>query len=95
MLKIEAKVYFKKQEEGGLHKNGVSGMQPSFSVTNDLIMCKLIGRDGVVEFSLGEEYELIIELPYGEMFESEIQPGYHFNLNIGGKEFATGVVLEC
>ncbi|WNJ95693.1 hypothetical protein RND59_00790 [Vibrio ruber] len=93
MLTIEAKIYFKKQEEGGLHKNGVSGMQPSFSVTDDLIMCKVIGKGNVTDFMLGKEYEVSIELPYGEMFEAEIQKGYQFHLNIGGKEFANGVVL--
>jgi len=93
MLKIDAIVYFKKQEEGGLHKNGISGMQPSFSVRDDLIMCKLIGKNGVSEFTLGEEYEVIIEIPYGEVFSGEITPGYSFHLNIGGKEFATGKVL--
>lgn len=93
MLIIDAKVYFKRQKEGGLHKNGSSGMQPSFSVTNDLIMCKIIGKDAVTEFVLGEEYDVSIELPYGEMFANEIRPGYRFHLNIGGKEFATGVVL--
>lgn len=93
MLTIEAKIYFKKQEEGGLHKNGVSGMQPSFSVTDDLIMCKVIGKGDVTDFVLGQEYEVSIELPYGEMFKTEIQKGYQFHLNIGGKEFANGVVL--
>lgn len=93
MLTIKAKIYFKKQEEGGLHKNGVPGMQPSFSVTDDLIMCKVIGKGNVADFVLGKEYEVSIELPYGEMFEEEIQKGYLFHLNIGGKDFANGVVL--
>lgn len=93
MLMIEAKIYFKKQEEGGLHKNGVSGMQPSFSVSGDLIMCKVIGKGDVTEFALGKEYEVSIELPYGEMFKAEIKKGYQFHLNIGGREFADGVVL--
>ncbi|MEJ2045561.1 MAG: hypothetical protein P8X74_17610 [Reinekea sp.] len=93
MLTIEAKIYFKMQEEGGLYKNGISGMQSSFSVTDDLIMCTVIGKGDVTDFVLGKEYEVLIELPYGEMFESEIQKGYQFHLNIGGKEFANGVVL--
>ena len=94
MLIVDAKVYFKKQEEGGLHRNGVSGMEPSFSVSGQLIMCKLISKEGVSDFVLGQEYLLSIELPYGEIFEQEVQPGYCFHLNIGGKEFATGVVIK-
>jgi len=93
MLIINAKVYFKNKHEGGLHKNGVSGMQPSFSVSNNLIMCKLKGTADITEFVLGEEYEVSIELPYGEAFASQIKQGYCFHLNIGGKEFATGIVL--
>ena len=93
MLIINAKVYFKSQVEGGLHKNGVSGMQPSFSVLDDLIMCKVVSKAGTNDFVLGEESDVSIELPYGEMYSRQIISGYRFSLNIGGKEIATGIVL--
>ncbi|MCO7226070.1 hypothetical protein [Pleionea sp. CnH1-48] len=93
MLRINAKIYFKTKEEGGLHKDGVSGMQPSFFMPNDLIICKLISNTGDHQFKLGNEYELVVELPYGEEFKDEVVASYKFHLNIGGLEFASGVVL--
>ena len=92
MLTINASIYFKKYEEGGLSKNGVSGMQPSFSVNDDLIMCKILGKDGTSKFILGREYDVTIDLPYGEEFSDKIKSGYRFHLNFGGHEFAAGVV---
>ena len=95
MLVVDAKVYFKKTSEGGLCKDGVSGMQPSFSVTGDLIACKVNGKNEITSFVLGKEYNVSIELFYGEIFAEEIKQGYHFSLNIGGKKFAEGVVLNA
>ena len=93
MITIRAVVYFLSEEEGGLSKNGVSGMQPSFSVKNDLIMCTVIGESGTTEFVPGSEYNVTIEVPYGELFSDEIRDGYRFTLNIGGHKFAHGTVL--
>lgn len=92
MLTIKADVYFFSEAEDGLNKNGVSDMQPSFSVADDLIMCKVIAEEGVDEFVLGKNYSVTIELPYGDMFSNDIQTGYKFSLHFGGKEFARGVV---
>ena len=44
MLKVKAKVCFKPEAEGGLKRDGVSGMQPSFTVSNQLITHTLISR---------------------------------------------------
>ena len=94
MLLIKARISFKPEEDPeSLHKSGVSGMQPSFSVSDDRIMCRVTSLDDESEFVLGEEYQVSIELPYGEMYAEEITEGYRFMLSIGGREFASGVVL--
>lgn len=94
MLSVEAKIRFRNTSDGGLHRNAVSGMQPSFSVSDDLIMCTVNGKDGVEEFILGETYEVTIDLPYGEKYSDEICKGYFFELNLGGKVIAEGEVLK-
>lgn len=93
MLSIKANIYLKKTEEaGGMNRPGFSGMQPSFNVESELIMCRIFEISGKEEMPLGNEYEVRIDLPYGEQYSSYIVPEYKFFLNIGGNIIGRGIV---
>ncbi|MEK3720574.1 EF-Tu C-terminal domain-related protein [Paenibacillus sp. FSL H8-0034] len=94
MLKILAVVYFLTKAEGGRPKNVFSGYMPSFSVKDELIMCRVIHTDENEILLLGQNYTVIIELPYGEQFKEFITDGYPFNLNEGGKIVGKGNVIK-
>jgi len=94
MLKIHAEVYFKTPEEGNKQGKLISGIWPSFSVSNGLIMSQVFAHADDDYFHPGETYEVVIHLPYGEKFISEIQPGYRFNLNAASQVFADGEVFS-
>lgn len=94
MLKLEAEIYLKLEEEGGMTKEGFSGMMPSFNVENNLIMCKVMLSENETIMRRGQCHKVIIELPYGEDFKDFILEGYQFTLNTGEKIIAHGKVIS-
>lgn len=94
MLEFYAIIYLFNEAEGGMDREGFSGMMPSFSVNNDLIMSKILMGSINSEIKRGQEYNVKIQLPYGENFSKYIYEGYEFNLNIGGKVIGKGKVIE-
>lgn len=94
MLKLEADIYLKSEKDGGMGKPGFPGMQPSFRVGNELILCRIWPMGDHKDMRLGTESHVSIELPYGERFAEAIRPRYEFMLNIGAKTVGQGVVRK-
>ncbi len=94
MLTLEAQIYLKLAEEGGMTKEVFSGMMPSLNVENNLIMCKVISHANETIMRRGQYHKVVIELPYGEDFKDFILEGYQFTLNTGGKIIAHGKVIS-
>ena len=70
MLLVEAKIIWKTIEDGGLTQQLFSGIRPSFAGAGDLIAC-IVSRKDVEEVMFwGKEYEVLIELPYGEVYQT-------------------------
>jgi len=94
MLKLEADIYLKSEEEGGMCKEGFAGMMPSFNVENNLIMCRVILHTNETIIRRGQCHKVIIELPYEEDYQDFIFEGYSFTLNTGKKIIAHGKVMS-
>ncbi|SFE86968.1 hypothetical protein SAMN04487969_108138 [Paenibacillus algorifonticola] len=96
MLKVMAEVCFISENEGGMTKDVFSGLMASFNVNGELIMCKInLGEEVEKEvIPKGEKHIVNIELPYGEVYKDLILPNYVFNLNVGIRVIAKGIVLE-
>jgi len=92
MLEIDATIIWKGIEEGGLTQQPFSGIQPSFAVGGDLIMCSVFRKDGEEEMFWEKGYAVTIKLPYGEVYQSQIKPGMKFNLNVGARIVGTGII---
>lgn len=93
MLSLEATIYLKKTEEvGGMSKPGFAGMQPSFNIDGELIMCRIFPLSNKKLMSLGQEHKVRIDLPYGEVYASSLEKDYRFLLNIGGNIIGWGIV---
>lgn len=93
MLRLKATVIWKDAADGGLSHIPESGLQPSFSVAGDLIISKVV-HPTKSQMNPGIPHEVIIELPYGEVYEKEIAEGMNFSLNVGARVIATGIVQE-
>lgn len=94
MLEVLAEIKLNKENEGGMDRDGFSGMMPSFNVNGELIMCKLIYGDINTKILRGQTYNIIIQLPYGERYKDVINAGYLFNLNIGGRIIGKGKIIN-
>ena len=92
MLEVEARIIWKTSEEGGLSQQPFSGIQPSFSVGEDLIACIVSRKDNGATMDWGKEYEVSIKLPYGEAYVKQVYIGMEFNLNLGGRIIGNGLV---
>lgn len=69
-------------------------MRPSFSIAGKLITSEVQFDDQAARKSLGIEYSVRIELPYGERYSGAIQKGTKFRLQAGGKVIARGEVTS-
>ena len=94
MLKLQAIIKWKQENEGGLVQKPFSGIQPSFSIKDDLIMSQVLCLDGNDFWEKDREHEVQINLPYGEKYVESIKEGLAFNLNVGGQVIATGIVQK-
>lgn len=90
MYKLLADVKLYTESEGGMPREGFSGMRPSFEVSGELIMCEIITTSGDPTIHRGTIRELRIQLPYGEMFKEHLHVGYQFHLNVGSKKIGEG-----
>lgn len=93
MLSIEAQIYLRTHEEGGLERSGFSGMQPSMAIGGELVACKILDGPEGSEIRKGEWHDVRIDLPYGEIFAETLRSGFRFMLNVGKKVIGEGVVL--
>lgn len=94
MLNIQAEIYLKREDEGGMTKEGFSGMMPSFYIENERIMCKVTSSTEQTVFKRGEIHQVNIQLPYGEDYEDKITNGYRFTLHTGRRVIAVGKVIS-
>ncbi|MFD0590077.1 hypothetical protein ACFQZE_19010 [Paenibacillus sp. GCM10027627] len=94
MLELEAEIYLKREDEGGMTKEGFSGMMTSFSVANDLVMCKVISSHNQDTIKRGQYHKVTIYLPYGEEYQDVISVGFCFTLNTGKRVIARGKVIS-
>jgi len=92
MYKIKANIHLYLEKEGGSTRTGFSGMQPSIDIGGDLIACKIIYGNHGAEMPLGQDYDVAVELPYGEVYADRLKSGFHFNLNIAGRVIGYGTV---
>ena len=93
MLSIEARIYLRTEDEGGLTRPGFSGMQPSMDINGELVACKIMdGPEGSV-LELGREHDVRIDLGYGEDYADVLQSGFHFNLNVADRVIGNGEIL--
>ncbi len=92
MLKVNAKIYFKSEKEGGLKNPAFSGIQPSMDIDGELVMCKIIFGEEGTPMPLNNDYDVIIELAYGEMFQEKLKPGFRFNINLASRILGNGVI---
>jgi translation elongation factor EF-Tu-like GTPase len=93
MLSVEARIYLKTEDEGGLTRPGFSGMQPSMDINGELIACKIIDGAEGERLDLGQEHDVRIDLGYGEVFSDVLRSGFKFNLNVGGRVIGNGRIL--
>ena len=93
MISLRAIIRLSPAEEGGQGTDGFSGMQPSILISGDLVACKIVPHESDV-IKRGVEYNVMIELPYGEIYSSKVFVGMKFSLNIGGKVIGNGVVVD-
>ena len=93
MLSVEARIYLRPEDQGGLTRPGFSGMQPSMDINGDLIACKIIDGQEGSRLNLGEEHDVRIDLPYGEDYVDVLRSGLEFNLNVGGRIIGSGRIL--
>lgn len=94
MLEIQAEIDMKREDEGGMTKEGFSGMMSSFNVENELIMCKVTSTTGQTILQRGKRHRVNIQLPYGEDYTEELVVGYCFTLQTGKRIIATGKVAS-
>lgn len=94
MLRLLAKISLRTVPEGGHTVAGYSGMQPSFSVGDDLIICSILTTDGQNEIAPGRECRVVVELPYGERYDHEIHAGKQFRLQVGSRVIGEGSVIR-
>jgi len=88
---IEATVTWKSEDEGCLEVP-CSGLRPHFSVGGDLITSGVYAYEDIMERS--KSYEVEIELPYGEIYDSELISGLNFRLQAGARVIAEGTIIR-
>lgn len=93
MLHLESEILLYSREEGGLSRDGYSGMMASISVDDDLVMSKIIYKEIGTPIKRGENYNVKIELPYGEAYKDKIYKGYKFTINYASRIVGIGKVM--
>lgn len=67
-------------------------MQPSMDINGDLVACKIIYGEEGTPMLLGYDYDVTVELPYGEIYADKVKRGFCFNLNVASRVVDYGVV---
>ena len=94
MSTIIATVRFLPTEEGGLQDHWFSGMMPSFNIDGNLIMCRLEAINETQLLRAGENHDLRIDIPQGDLVQDHLRPNATFCLNAGGRVVARGRITE-
>jgi hypothetical protein len=93
MLSIRAKTYFRTPQEGGLTSPPFPGIQPSFNVGGQLIVCRVYPETGQ-ELPAGHRLSTRIELPYGERYRTLIAEGSIHDLHVGERVVGQTEVID-
>lgn len=91
MKTLQARITWNTEDQGCVEKP-FSGIQPSFAVAGDLIVSRIERSDGMKEMERGNTYDVLIRLPYGEMYQQHLFPGMEVKLQVGARVIATGTV---
>lgn len=95
MIYLIAEIYLLTKEEGGMNKDGFSGMRPNFGLGGTLTTSEFVSVDGgLTVFPRGSWSQVLIRLPYGENLGSAICPGAGFTINLGGWEIGRGTIVK-
>jgi len=85
MLRVKGKLILLTSQQGGMERDGFSGMSPSFCVNGELIMCFIHTGDHGSLIERGRATDAIIELPYGEHYLEHIKPGCRYTIHYASK----------
>ena len=88
---LAARVFFKSPEKGG-HPRAFSGIRPSFEIKDQLIACKILKGEIGSPLELGVWHKVVVELPYGEIFENQLKSGFRFRLMVASWEIGHGEI---
>jgi translation elongation factor EF-Tu-like GTPase len=94
MKSIKANIYLLTENEGGMTRDGFSGMQPSFNINGELIMSNIVTLSNDDSLPRGVNQDVKIDVPYGEIYSDEFVVGRTFLLQTGAKIIGRGVILE-
>ena len=94
MMRLSANIVFLYEEEGGMDKDGFSGIRPNFEVAGDLITSEIWSTTEDEIFVRGTHYRVIVHLPYGEVYRESIDPEMKFTLRQGARILGYGEVVE-
>ena len=94
MIRVTAEIHLDPQAEGGLAKDGFSGMQPSINIDGELVACKIIFGEIGTLMPLGRDYCVMLEIPYGEFHVEKLKPGFQFDINIASRKIGSGSVIS-
>ena len=93
-ISLQAKVRFLSVDEGGWPKPINDGMKPTFQIGKISTMCMIYNEANEATMIAGGEYIIHIDLPFGEMYESDISDGMLVTLLVGSRVIAKGKVLK-
>jgi translation elongation factor EF-Tu-like GTPase len=92
MLKLLAEIRLSTEEEGGMHRDGFSGMRPAVRVGDELTTSEIWEVNGLEWLVRGMIYEVQINLFFGETYQDAIFPGMEFQLHFASQVIGHGVV---
>lgn len=94
MKSVKANIYLLTENEGGMTRDGFSGMQPSFNINGELIMSKIFALSNDKSLPRGVNQDVKIDIPYGDIYSDELEVGRTFLLQTGAKVIGRGTILE-
>jgi hypothetical protein len=79
--------------EQGCAERPFPGIRLSLTVAGDHVLCVLHPAEGAPSFARGGTGVAEIVLPYGARYAARLAPGHRFDLTVGARVIASGVVL--
>lgn len=89
---IRAKVTFIAPEQGGRRTPARSGTRSDLKVQGLFTSCIIHGETAEQVFDFGVEYEVVLELLFGDRYKNAIRVGMEVQLNEGSRMVGYGTV---